>query len=95
MRVQFVEREDAPERLLAEAEIIFEDGPLAGLKLVGISVWKSAEGDPNVTFPARSFGSGGQRRFWDLLRVQEAGSTAARRVKDWIVAEFKAARVPA
>ena len=35
MRVQFVERESRPERLVCEAEIQFEEDQLAGMRLVG------------------------------------------------------------
>ena len=41
MRVQFVERENGPERLVCEAEVFFDDGPLAGMKLVGFSLWRA------------------------------------------------------
>jgi hypothetical protein len=93
MRVQFVERLNGPERLLCEAEIVFDEvGPLEGMKLVGFSVWRSQDGDPSVTFPARSFGAGGERRFFDLLRSTEPGGGEVRRVKDWILAEWRAAK---
>jgi hypothetical protein len=35
MQLQFVARENGPERLTAHAEILFDEGPLAGTKLVG------------------------------------------------------------
>jgi hypothetical protein len=90
MRVQFVERQNGPERLLCEGEIVFdEDGPLMGMKLVGFSVWRGQEGDAFVTFPSRSFGTGGERRFFDFLRPVEPGSTDGRRVKDWILEEWR------
>ena len=43
------------------------------------------------TFPARSFGISGERRFFDLLRPVEAGSAEPRRVKDWILDEYRVA----
>src|SRR5258708_18424706 len=90
MRVTFVERPNGPERLITEAEIAFDDdGPLAGMKLVGLSIWRGQEGELFVTFPARSFGVGGERRFFDLLRPVEAGSAEPRRVKDWILDEYR------
>ena len=96
MRVQFVEKTNGPERLLCEGEIVFdEDGPLAGMKLVGFSVWRGQEGDAFVTFPARSFGAGGERRFFDLLRAVEPGSVEPKRVKDWILTEWRQARAAA
>ena len=54
---------------LAEAEVHFTEGPLAGLKLVGFSVWER-RGDTgrNVTFPARSYSINGERRSYTLLR---------------------------
>ena len=50
MRVQFVAKENGPERLVCDAEIVFgEDaGPLSGMKLVGFSLWRTADGDVYV-----------------------------------------------
>ena len=42
----------APKEKLAEAELLFHEGPMAGLKLVGFTVWESRKGDGHsVTFP--------------------------------------------
>jgi hypothetical protein len=91
MRVQFVEKQNGPERLICEGELVFdEEGPLAGMKLVGFSVWRGQEGDVFVTFPSRSFGNGGERRFFDFLRPAEPGSGEGRRVKEWILDEWRA-----
>ncbi|HXY42509.1 MAG TPA: hypothetical protein VEQ10_22735 [Vicinamibacteria bacterium] len=94
MRVVFVERENAPERLVCEAEVVFESesGPLAGMKLVGFSVWRSPEGELYVTFPSRAFGSGGDRRFFDFLRSVEGQAADTKRVKAWILEQFRATR---
>lgn len=92
MRVQFVERDNGPERLVCEAELVFDeaDGPLAEMKLVGFSLWRSAEGEVFVTFPSRAFGAGTERRYFDYLRSVEAGGEASRRVKAWILEAFHA-----
>jgi hypothetical protein len=92
MRVQFVQRDSAPERLVCEAEVIFgvEAGALAGMKLVGFSLWRSPEGEVYVTFPSRAFGSGGDRRFFDFLRSAEGTAADAKRVKTWILSEYAA-----
>ena len=73
MRVQFVTKENAPERLVCEAELIFDDnlGPLTGMKLVGFCLWRSPEGEVYVTFPSRAFGAGNERRYFDYLRSAE------------------------
>jgi len=94
MRVNFVVRESAPERVLCEAELLFESesGPLAGMKLVGFSLWRSPEGEVYVTFPSRAFGSGSDRRFFDYLRSVEGNGADAKRVKAWILEEFRASR---
>jgi hypothetical protein len=94
MRVAFVERESAPERLVCEGEIVFESesGPLAGMKLVGFSLWRSPEGEVYVTFPSRAFGTGSDRRFFDYLRSVEGTPADAKRVKAWILEEFEASR---
>lgn len=90
-KVLFVEREGGPERLACEAEVVFgeECGPLAGMKLVGFSLWKSPEGEVYVTFPSRAFGQGGERRFFDYLRSVEGTPAAGKAVKAWILAEFQ------
>ena len=62
MRVQFVNRENGPERLVCEAEVVFDEEPLAGMKLIGFSLWRSPEGEVYVTFPSRAFGAGSERR---------------------------------
>jgi hypothetical protein len=93
MRVQFVEKENGPERLLCDGELIFdEDGPLAGMKLIGFAVWRGQEGDAFVTFPSRSYGAGGERRFFELLRSIDPTSGDQKRVKDWILSEWKQAK---
>ena len=77
MRVVFVERSNGPERLVFEAEA----GPLAGMKLVGFSLWRSAEGEVFVSLPARPFGAGGERRYFDLLRSVQGDAADGRRVR--------------
>jgi hypothetical protein len=63
-----------PQSKLAEAEIIFDEGVLAGLKLVGFGIWEGREGR-HVTFPARPFMSNGERRTYSVLRpVAEASA---------------------
>jgi hypothetical protein len=43
--------------------------PLAGLKLIGFSVWERRSGSGrNVTFPARQYAVNGERRSFALLR---------------------------
>ena len=90
MRVQFVDKENGPERLVCEAEGLFDEaGPLAGMKLVGFSLWKSPEGEVYVTFPSRAFGVGGERRFFDYLRSIEGSAADGKRVKAWILDEYR------
>ena len=91
MRVNFVVRESAPERLVCEAEVEFESesGPLAGMKLVGFSLWRSPEGEIYVTFPSRSFGAGNERRYFDYLRSVEGNGADAKRVKAWIMEQYR------
>ena len=61
-----------PPGKLAEAELHFSDGPLAGLKLIGFAIWeRRGGGGRNVTFPARSYAVNGERRSFALLRPIE------------------------
>ena len=58
-----------PPGKLADAELHFTEGPLAGLKLIGFTVWERRDGaGRNVTFPARSYSINGERRSFALLR---------------------------
>jgi hypothetical protein len=68
--VKFVvnEKGNSPGKL-ADAELHFNDGVLAGLKLVGFAVWeRRSGGGRNVSFPARQYSVNGQRRSFALLR---------------------------
>ena len=58
-----------PPGKLADAELHFTDGPLAGLKLIGFGIWerRGATGR-HVTFPARQYNVNGERRSFALLR---------------------------
>jgi hypothetical protein len=88
----FVQRESAPERLVCEAELVFpaSAGLLAGLKLVGFSLWRSPEGEIYVTFPSRTFGAGDERRYFDYLRAVNGGNTVVKALKEAIVAAYRA-----
>ncbi len=57
---------------LADAEVHFTEGILAGLKLVGFGIWQARDGALiNVTFPARHYSVNGERRSFVLLRPIE------------------------
>ena len=92
MRVQFVDKVNGPERLVCDAEIVFDEDALTGMKLVGFSLWRSADGDVYVTFPSRAFGAGTERKYFDYLRSAEGLSAEVKRVKDWILGEYRASR---
>ena len=93
MRVVFQDRVNGPERLVCDAEVVFEaeSGVLAGMKLVGFSLWRSAEGEIFVCLPSRSFGGGAERRYFDLLRSVEGQGSDIKRVKAWILEQYRAA----
>ena len=95
MRVQFVARENGPERLVTEAEVHFDEGPLAGARLVGFCLWKSPEGEVYVTFPSRAFGAGSERRYFDYLRSVDGTLDVVKRVKAWILDEYRKATAAA
>ena len=74
---------------LAEAELLFTEGPLAGLKLIGFTIWERRTGGRNVTFPARQYSVNGERRSFALLRPIEDVAAQAR-VRDLVLAAFEA-----
>ncbi|MGE0044043.1 MAG: hypothetical protein AB7H88_17220 [Vicinamibacterales bacterium] len=58
-----------PAGKLADAEVHFTEGELAGLKLVGFAVWERRAGPGrSVTFPSRQYSVNGERRSFALLR---------------------------
>jgi hypothetical protein len=81
-----------PPGKLADAELHFADGPLAGLKLIGFAIWeRRSGGGRNVTFPARQYAVNGERRSFALLRPI-VDTTAQNSVRDLILeayAEFE------
>jgi hypothetical protein len=82
-----------PPGKLADAELHFAgDSPLAGLKLIGFSIWERRGGNGrNVTFPARSYAVNGERRSFALLRPI-VDTTAQEAVRDRVLqayAEFE------
>jgi hypothetical protein len=78
-----------PPGKLADAELHFTgDSPLAGLKLIGFSIWERRGGNGrNVTFPARSYVVNGDRRSFALLRPI-VDTTAQTNVRDLILEAY-------
>src|SRR4051812_2210531 len=75
---------------LADAEIHFLEGELAGLKLVGFAVWERRDGPGrNVTFPARQFVVHGDKRNFALLRAVDDPS-AQNHVRDLVLRAYAA-----
>ena len=77
-----------PPGKLADAELHFSSGPLAGLKLIGFAIWeRRSGGGRNVTFPARQYSVNGERRSFALLRpVTDTGAQGA--IRDRILAAY-------
>lgn len=78
-----------PAGKLADAEIHFIDGELAGLKLVGFAVWERRDGPGrNVTFPARPFIAHGEKCNFPLLRAI-GNPTAQDRVRELVLKAYE------
>jgi hypothetical protein len=78
-----------PPGKLAEAELHFIDGTLAGLKLIGFAVWERRSGNGrNVTFPARTFSVNGERRSFALLRPITGDATAQERIRELVLQAY-------
>lgn len=86
----------SPVGKLADAEVHFRDGVLAGLKLIGFAIWcrradRVGNPDPkayNVTFPARQYSVNGERRSFALLRPIE-DATAQDAIREMILKAFR------
>jgi hypothetical protein len=102
MRVHYVlNHAGTPASKLADVEIHFEEGLLAGLKLVGCSVWRSKKGEaPTVLVPSRSYATAAGVRYYELLRSSADGAAggagedpeaklAVRRFKEYVREEYR------
>ena len=90
MTVKIVPNEKGnPPGKLADAELHFTAGPLAGLKLIGFGIWERRTGGRNVTFPARQYSVNGERRAFALLRPI-VDPAAQERIRDLILEAFAA-----
>ena len=78
-----------PAGKLADAELHFGgQSPLAGLKLIGFSIWERRGGNGrNVRFPARSYAINGERRSFALLRPV-VDTTAQEAVRERILEAY-------
>ncbi len=100
MKVKITLNENAPVGKLADAELHFDDGPLAGLKLIGFAIWETRgaatqtyaggsirDSRRNVTFPARQYTINGDRRSFALLRpISDVAKSEA--LRNLILAAF-------
>lgn len=78
----------SPVGKLADAELHFDHGPLAGCKLIGFAIWERRNGSGrNVTFPARQYSVNGERRSFALLRPT-ADVKAQDQVRDAVLAAY-------
>jgi hypothetical protein len=88
MTIKFFPNDKAnPPGKLADAELHFPGGPLDGLKLIGFAVWERKAGGRTVTFPARQYAVGGERRSYALLRPIE-NAVSQDRLRDVMLAAF-------
>ncbi|MCI0432940.1 MAG: hypothetical protein L0271_04725, partial [Gemmatimonadetes bacterium] len=87
MEIKIVPNEGGtPPGKLADAEVHFTDGALAGLKLIGFAVWERRNGaGRNVTFPARMYSVNGERRSYALLRPAGNETHVQNTVRDLIL----------
>ena len=101
MRVHFVlNHSGTPASKLADVELFFDEGLLAGLKLVGCSVWRGKKGDAvTVLVPSRSYATANGVRYYELLRAaapdEDGKVKVMRSFKDFIRGEYqKIAELP-
>ena len=78
-----------PNGKLADAELHFTDGEMAGLRLLGFAVWNQRNGPGrNVTFPARTYSVNGERRSFALLRPLHDEPLGQNRVRDLVLQAY-------
>jgi hypothetical protein len=80
---------NTPPGKLADAELLFVDGPLNGLKLIGFGIWeRRTGGGRSVTFPARQYSVNGERRSFALLRPANGDIASQEAVRELILAAY-------
>ncbi|MBM3807366.1 MAG: hypothetical protein FJW22_04150 [Acidimicrobiia bacterium] len=63
------DKNNSPQGKLADVEMHFTDGAMAGLRLLGFAVWEKKNGTGrSVTLPSRPYSVNGERRNFSLLR---------------------------
>jgi hypothetical protein len=78
-----------PPGKLADAELHFTEGVLAGLKLIGFAVWERRTGTGrNVTFPARQYSVNGERRSFSLLRPIAGDASAQEKLRELVLQAY-------
>ncbi len=77
---------------LADAALQILTGELAGIEVVGFTVWEGRNG-PNVTFPARKFaGRDGKERSFSYVRSSRRGqATGMSQLRTRILATYETA----
>jgi hypothetical protein len=89
--ITMTDQSSSPQRKLADAELHFTGGMLAGTKLIGFAIWERRSGaGRNVTFPARQYSVNGERRSFALLRAT-SDSSATDPVRDAILRAYEEA----
>ena len=91
MKINILQADSStPVGKLADAEIVWTDGPLAGLRLCGFAIWeRRGGGGRNVTFPARTYSVNGERRSFALLRPV-TDTTAQNAIRDLVLEAYAA-----
>ena len=75
---------------LADVGPHFTGGELDGLKLIGFAIWERRDGKGrNITFPARQFTVGGDRRSFSLSRYVDNPVTQDR-LRDFLLQAYQA-----
>lgn len=79
-----------PPGKLADVELLFLDGPLSGLRLLGFSIWeaRTATSPRVVQFPSRMYAVNGERRSFCLLRPASTDAAPQDRVRDLILTAY-------
>ncbi len=88
----------APAALLAEVEIPITEGPLAGMKVIGIRIWrrKSEPDHQFVTLPGRRYQTGeGEIRTYEYIRATDGRGESVNAIREQILSAYRQYRIEA
>ena len=82
--------DDRPTHHLADVDLVLDEDPLAGLRVVGFAVWTHKNGAPGmfVTLPSKPVENGEEPGYFSFLQDVDRGAGRVQFLKEQILLAF-------